>query len=213
MSQPNASINRSDDAPQSQSRRDFLYVATGAFATVGTLASLWPLIDQMNPSADVLAAGAPIKVDLSGIEPGQQITVMWRGQPIFIVHRTATALDALKSPALLSRLRDPSSEEMQQPPYAENWSRSVKPEFLVVVGICTHLGCIPEFRPKDAGGWPAGYFCPCHGSRYDLAGRVFQGVPAPYNLPVPPYRFEGNAIVIGENTGDAAFSLSDVLQI
>jgi ubiquinol-cytochrome c reductase iron-sulfur subunit len=197
-------------------RRDFIYVFAGAFAAVGAAASVWPLIDQMEPSADVLAAGSPLTVDLSKVEPGQQITVMWRGRPMFIVNRTPPILDGLKSQTFLSRLRDPDSQQNQQPDYARNWSRSIKPEFLVIVGICTHLGCIPEFRPEPAAGgaWPAGYFCPCHGSRYDMAGRVFQGVPAPYNLPVPPYRFENDTtIVIGENTGTSDYSLNDVEQI
>jgi ubiquinol-cytochrome c reductase iron-sulfur subunit len=208
-------ITSSATGPEA-TRRDFIYVFAGAFAAVGAAAAIWPLIDQMEPSADVLAAGSPLTVDLSKVEPGQQITVMWRGRPMFIVNRTPPILDALKAPAFLSRLRDPDSQQNQQPGYAQNWSRSIKPEFLIIVGICTHLGCIPEFRPEPVAGgnWPAGYFCPCHGSRYDMAGRVFQGVPAPYNLPVPPYRFENDTtIVIGENTGSSDYSLNDVEQI
>jgi ubiquinol-cytochrome c reductase iron-sulfur subunit len=209
---PDLSLLR-DELP----RRDFLYIATGAAAAVGTGFSLWPFVDQMNPSADVLASGAPVNVDLSKLEPGQQIVVIWRGHPVFVVNRSQKILAELKSPALLARLRDPGSASHQQPGYAENWSRALKPEYLVVVGVCTHLGCIPSFMPDPgslSAGWPGGYFCPCHGSKYDLAGRVFKGVPAPFNLPVPPYRFEGDTmLVIGENPEGTHYSLSDVEQI
>lgn len=200
-------------------RRDFLHIATGAMAAVGAALAAWPFIDQMNPSAAVLAAGAPMSIDLSKIEPGQQIVVMWRSKPIFIVHRTPAILAELKSPSLLGRLRDPQSEEHQQPAYADNWSRSLKPDYLVLVGICTHLGCIPEFHPNPGepslgANWPGGYFCPCHGSRYDLAGRVFQGVPAPLNLPVPPYHFANDTtLIIGENPPGQSFDLGSVEQL
>jgi ubiquinol-cytochrome c reductase iron-sulfur subunit len=158
-------------------------MATAAYVAA---AVAWTLIDQMNPSADVIAAGGPIDVDLASLTPGQQIVVRWQSHPIFIADRTPQALQTLQEPQLRDRLRDPDSEAHQQPPYAQNWHRSIKPEFLVLVGICTHLGCIPSYRPVAgeadlAPDWPGGYFCPCHGSRYDLAGRVFQGVPAPYN--------------------------------
>ncbi len=198
-------------------RRDFLYIATGVAVTIGSLAAVWPFIDQMNPAADVLAAGGPMTVDLGKIAPGQQIVVRWRSRPIFIVHRTEAALQRLKEPSLLARLRDPHSEQMQQPAYADNWSRAIHPEYLVLVGICTHLGCIPEFKPTagelDAQ-WPGGYFCPCHGSRYDMAGRVFKGVPAPLNLPVPPYHFaSATSLILGENPKGVSYSLSDIEQI
>ena len=173
-------------------RRDFLYIATGVMATVGGATALWPFIDQMEPGADVLSAGAPISVDLSSVQPGQQIVVVWRSRPIFVVRRTPAILEKLKANSLLTQLRDPNSEEHQQPPYATNWSRALNPEYLIVVGICTHLGCIPTFAPGPGSlgpTWPGGYLCHCHGSKYDLAGRVFKGVPAPYNLPVPPYTF------------------------
>ena len=201
-------------AEEGVSRRDFLYVATGAFGVVGAVMAAWPLIDQMNPSADVLAAGSPLTVDLSQVQPGQQIQVVWRSKPIFIVRRTPANLEQLKSPSDLNMLRDPNSDQMQQPPYAKNWSRSIKPEYLVLVGICTHLGCIPKYKPNPgeiSPTWPGGYFCPCHGSKYDLAGRVFKNVPAPLNLPVPPYHFESDtSIVIGENPKGVNFSLSQV---
>ena len=128
-------------------RRDFLYVATGAFVGMGVLAATWPFIDQMNPGADVLSAGSPLGVDLSSLQPGQQVVVRWRSRPIFIVYRTPASLAALKSVSHRNRLRDPDSEERQQPAYAVNEFRSVRPKYLVVVGICTHLGCIPTFSP------------------------------------------------------------------
>lgn len=198
-------------------RRDFLYIATGAVAGVGVLAAAWPFIDQMEPSTAVLSAGVPISVDLSPLQPGQQIVVIWRSRPLFIVHRTPVILEELKATSLTDRLRDPNSEELQQPPYARNWSRSIKPEYLVVVGVCTHLGCVPTFTPAPGtidASWPGGYLCHCHGSKYDLAGRVFKGVPAPFNLPVPPYSYSNNTtLLIGQNPAGENFSLSSIEQI
>jgi ubiquinol-cytochrome c reductase iron-sulfur subunit len=199
-------------------RRDFLVIAANALMGVGAACAAWPLIKSMNPAQDVLAAGAPIDIDISSIQPGQQIVVLWRSRPVFIVNRNPDELAKLQSAQDLSLLRDPDSNELQQPPYAKNWHRSIKPEFLVLVGICTHLGCIPNFTPAAGGAlgadWPGGYFCPCHGSRYDLAGRVFSGVPAPYNLPVPPYRFVSDKVVrIGENPPDSAFDFASIEQI
>lgn len=202
-----------------ETRRDFLYIATGAVAAVGAAATLIPLLGQMNPDAATIAAGGPVDVDLAGVQPGQQIVVRWRSRPIFIVHRTPAILSALQNSQLVAQLSDPQSEQIQQPPYAVNWHRSVKPEFGVLVGICTHLGCIPMFEPQPnptspAPNWLGGYFCPCHGSKYDLAGRVFSGVPAPYNLPVPPYHFVSDTrIRIGENPAGANFDFDDVRQI
>ena len=154
----------SDDETDATTRRDFLYIVTGALGAVGVGAAAWPFIDQMNPSADVLAAGGPMDVDLSSLEPGQQITVVWRGKPIFIVYRTEAELKRLQEGSDISLLRDPNSDAHQQPEYARNWHRSIKPEYLVVVGICTHLGCIPEFRPGVGGSlgrqWPGAIFAP-----------------------------------------------------
>jgi ubiquinol-cytochrome c reductase iron-sulfur subunit len=199
-------------------RRDFLVMASNALLGVGAACAAWPLISSMNPARDVLAAGAPIDVDISAVQPGQQILVLWRSRPVFIVNRPSGELQKLQTPADTSLLRDPNSDVMQQPPYAKNWHRSIKPEFLVLVGICTHLGCIPEFKPEPGGflgaGWPGGYFCPCHGSRYDLSGRVFQSVPAPYNLPVPPYHFVNDKTIrIGENPPETAWDFSSIEQI
>lgn len=200
-------------------RRDLLKLITVATAAIGTGAVAWAFIDSMNPAADVIAAGAPIDIDLSKMSPGQQIVILWRGSPILIVNRPADALKTLQTPALVSRLSDPNSEVMQQPPYAENWHRSINPEYAVMVGICTHLGCLPSYFPQPSTDnpvpdWPGGYFCPCHGSKYDLAGRVYSGVPAPYNLPVPPYHFPSEHVLrIGENPDGVTFELSSVVQM
>lgn len=200
-------------------RRDLLKLITVATAAIGTGAVAWAFIDSMNPAADVIAAGAPIDIDLSKMSPGQQIVILWRGSPILIVNRPADALKTLQTPALVSRLSDPNSEVMQQPPYAENWHRSINPEYAVMVGICTHLGCLPSYFPQPSTDnpvpdWPGGYFCPCHGSKYDLAGRVYSGVPAPYNLPVPPYHFPSEHVLrIGENPNGVTFELSSVVQM
>jgi ubiquinol-cytochrome c reductase iron-sulfur subunit len=200
-------------------RRDFLYIATATVGAVGAVAAAVPFIDQMNPDAATLAAGGPVDLDLSKVDPGQQILVRWRSRPIFVTHRTDKLLKELQSASLVARLSDPKSEVHQQPPYAQNWHRSVKPEYGVLVGICTHLGCIPMFFPQPSDSqptsdWPGGYFCPCHGSKYDLAGRVFAGVPAPYNLPVPPYHFvNDHTIRIGENPKDVAWDFGSIRQI
>ena len=201
------------------SRRDFLYVATAAVGAVGTAAVLWPLIDQMNPDAATEAAGEPLDIDVGQLQPGQQVVALWQSHPVFIVHRPQPALDALKTPEHLALLSDPDSTARQQPDYAANWSRSIKPEFLVLVGVCTHLGCIPKFFPQPspsdpAPNWPGGYFCPCHGSKYDLAGRVFRGVPAPYNLPVPPNHFPNDKTLrVGENPPGSTFDFGSILQV
>lgn len=199
-------------------RRDFLVLAASALGAIGAAGVAWPLIDTMNPAQDTLAAGAPIEIDISHLQPGQQIVVLWRGRPIFIVHRTPEELAKLEAGKDLSALRDPNSGVLQQPDYAKNWHRSIKPEILVLVGICTHLGCIPSFKPAPGGelgpSWQGGYFCPCHGSRYDLAGRVFSGVPAPFNLPVPPYTFVSDSVIrVGENPQGSTFDLNSVEQI
>jgi len=200
-------------------RRDFLYVATGAVATIGAAATLVPMFSQMNPDASTLAAGGPVEFDVSKLAPGQQAVVRWRSRPIFVVNRPPDALKTLQDQSHLSLLADPDSDEIQQPPYAKNWHRSVKPELSVLVGICTHLGCIPLFYPNPSqtlptAGWQGGYFCPCHGSKYDLAGRVFHGVPAPYNLPVPPYRFVNDTTLrIGENPENVTWSFESIAQL
>ena len=186
-------------------RRDFLYVATGAAAAVGAAATAWPLVSQMNPDASTIAEGAPVDFDISSVQPGQQVVVRWRKKPILVVRRTPEVLAMLRNPQLVERLRDAQSANSQQPDYAGNWHRSINPEYAVMTGICTHLGCIPVFFPNPgptwfAKDWLGGYFCACHGSKYDLAGRVFKDVPAPQNLTVPPYRFVDDKMIrIGED--------------
>jgi ubiquinol-cytochrome c reductase iron-sulfur subunit len=209
------------DEPSSEesTRRDFVNVAATAFVGVGAAAAAWPLVDQMNPDAATRAAGGPIDLDVSKLQPGQQVVVLWRKRPIFVTNRPPEALHTLQDPKLIDRLADPLSKTPQQPPYAQNWHRSMKPEYAVIVGICTHLGCIPTFYPHPSASvpvaqWLGGYFCPCHGSKYDLAGRVFKGVPAPFNLPVPPYRFVNDATIrIGENPTGVDFDFSSIWQI
>jgi ubiquinol-cytochrome c reductase iron-sulfur subunit len=183
-------------------RRRFLTITTAVVGGVGVVAVAVPFIKSWEPSARAKAAGAPVTADISKIEPGQKVTFAWRSQPVFVVNRTKDQLAAL--PTLDGRLTDPKSEVTdQQPTYAQNATRSIKPEWLVVVGLCTHLGCVPDFEPVMKPepfdpNWKGGFYCPCHKSRYDLAGRVFQGVPAPKNLPVPPYHFvDDNTIQIG----------------
>ena len=200
-------------------RRDFLFIATGTVAAVGAAATLVPLVSQMNPDASTLAAGGPVDLDIGKIEPGQQVVVRWRERPIFVFHRTPETLKTLQDKQLTSQLADPESQQVQQAPYATNWHRSIEPEFGVLVGICTHLGCIPLFYPQPnaaspVADWLGGYFCPCHGSKYDPAGRVFSGVPAPYNLPVPPYTFVSNTTIrIGENPSGSNWDFSAIRQL
>jgi ubiquinol-cytochrome c reductase iron-sulfur subunit len=204
------------EAPD-QTRRDLILTFAGGLAAVGAGIAAWPLISSVGPSSDVLASANPLNVDLSHLEPSSQTVVQWRGLPIFLTRRTPKELNVLRESQDTSRLRDPNSDELQQPSYAKNWHRSIKPEYLVLIGICTHLGCIPKFQPKPGEldpGWLGGYFCPCHGSKYDLAGRVYTGVPAPYNLPVPPHRFVSNTVIrVGENPKDSKFEIGSVEQL
>ena len=205
--------------PTGETRRDFLSLVTMSFAGLGTIAIAWTLVDLMNPSADVIAAGAPMDIDISKIEAGQEIIVRWRGDPILIVNRTPEALKALQEPSMIALLSDPNSTVDQQPSYAKNWHRSIKPEFLVLVGICTASwlpAAVPAAAQPDRSGGKleGGYFCPCHGSKYDLAGHVYKNVPAPYNLPVPPYHFpDDKTLRIGENPTGVTFDLSEVVQL
>jgi ubiquinol-cytochrome c reductase iron-sulfur subunit len=173
-------------------KRKFLIAATSAVGGVAVAGVAVPLVMSMLPSARAKAAGAPVEVDISKVEPGMLLTVEWRGKPVWIVNRTKEMLDLLGNHD--DRLVDPNSEQPQQPAYCKNPTRSIKPEYLVAVGICTHLGCSPTYRKEvgaaDLGAdWPGGFFCPCHGSRFDLAARVFKNVPAPINLLIPPYQY------------------------
>jgi len=189
-------------------RRKFLVGGAAAVGGLGAAALVAPMLASMSPSARAKAAGAPVEADISKISPGQLLTVEWRGKPVWIVNRTEEALEALAADT--ARLSDPDSEIEQQPAYAQNAARSIKPEYLVVVGVCTHLGCSPTYRPEiapaDLGGdWDGGFFCPCHGSKFDLAGRVYAGVPAPTNLEIPPYRYvDDGTIVVGEDPEEGA---------
>ena len=188
-------------------RRYFLTVATVATGAVGAAFAITPFLASWKPSARAKALGAPVEVDISKLEAGALMKIEWRGKAVYIVHRTPEMIAALKNND--GRLRDPQSAESDQPAFAKNEARAIKPEYLVLVGVCTHLGCAPldKFSPGDAtvsADWPGGFFCPCHGSKFDMSGRVFQGVPAPLNLPVPPYKFVGDTrIVIGADTGNA----------
>lgn len=188
-------------------RRRFLTAATTVVGAVGAGFVLVPFVSSMQPSAKARAAGAPVRADISKLEPGQMIRVKWRGKPVWMVKRTEEMLETL--PTLDGELRDPESLQPMQPEYAQNGYRSIKPEVLVTVGICTHLGCSPTYRPDvapaDLGAdWKGGFFCPCHGSTFDLAGRVYKGVPAPLNLEIPPHRYlSDDEIMIGEDGGVA----------
>ena len=176
--------------------------------SVAGVAVAVPFVLSMNPSARARAAGAPVEQDISKIEPGMMITIEWRGKPVWIVHRTPEMLASL--PKIDSEMVDPKSSVKQQPDYARNEVRSIKPEYLVLVGICTHLGCSPSQKlkagPESGMGndWAGGFFCPCHGSKFDLAGRVFKGVPAPINLEVPPYAYLSDTrLIVGSDTKGA----------
>jgi len=188
-------------------RRKLLASATGLVGGAGLVAASLPFIASMTPSERARAAGAPVDADFTILRPGEQGTFEWRGQPLWILRRTEAMLKALESASLREKLVDPDSRvKGQQPAYARNVFRSIKPEYLVLVPICTHLGCVPSFRPDvgppDLGPeWPGGYFCPCHGSRFDLAGRVYRNVPAPKNLVVPPHKYVTDTrVLIGEDT-------------
>ena len=191
-------------------KRRFLTLLTTAVGAVGTGFAATPFVLSMMPSARAKAAGGPVEADISKLEPGQLMTVEWRGKPVWILRRSKEMLDHLGDHNDL--LADPDSKVAdQQPAYAQNPDRSIKPQILVLVGICTHLGCSPQQRlaigPASGMGedWPGGFFCPCHGSKFDLAGRVFKNVPAPFNLPVPPYTFVSDTkILIGEDKKGAA---------
>jgi len=189
-------------------RRRFLTAATSVVGAVGVGFVLVPFVSSMQPSARARAAGAPVRADISKLEPGQMVRVKWRGKPVWLVRRTEEMLETL--PTLDPQLRDPESLESEQPAYAQNAYaqnayRSIKPEVLITVGICTHLGCSPTYRPDvgaaDLGAdWEGGFFCPCHGSKFDLAGRVYKSVPAPTNLVIPPHRYLSETeLVIGDD--------------
>ena len=190
-------------------KRRFLLAASGVAGGIAAVGTAVPFFLSMLPSARARAAGAPVEVDISKVEPGMLMSVEWRGQPVWVLHRTPEMLKDIKE--MDPRVADPGSDGSTQPDYAKNEYRSVKPEYLVLVGICTHLGCSPTAKLQagaDSGlgpDWLGGFFCPCHGSKFDLAGRVLKDVPAPRNLVVPPYRFVGDArLVVGDDKGKGA---------
>ena len=188
------------------SRRHFLTVATSVTGTAGVIMAAVPFVMSFKPNARAQALGAPVQVDISKLEIGAMVRVMWRGKPVWVLRRSPEMLELMADSN--ATLADPNSEvASQQPPYAQNQTRSIEPEILVVLGVCTHLGCAPierfDIAPADLGpDWVGGFYCPCHGSKFDLAGRVYAGVPAPTNLPVPPYRFlREDLILVGDDTG------------
>jgi ubiquinol-cytochrome c reductase iron-sulfur subunit len=181
-------------------RRKFLTAATSAVGVAGVVGVAVPFLGSWNPSAKAKAAGAPVKADIGKLEEGQMVVVEWRGKPVYVMRRSeAQVADLAKLDAVL---KDPNSEISEQPDYISGVERALRPDILVLVGLCTHLGCAPKFRPEvgaaDLGGdeWLGGFFCPCHGSKFDLSGRVYAGVPASTNLVVPPYSFEGDSVLV-----------------
>ncbi|EGR4179168.1 ubiquinol-cytochrome c reductase iron-sulfur subunit [Vibrio cholerae] len=195
------------NAPLNQGRRRFLTATTAVVGGLGAVAVAVPFIKSWNPSAKAKAAGAPVEVEISKLEEGQMVRVEWRGKPVWVVRRSQAVVEGLKNHE--NQLRDPNSDELQQPNYAQNPYRSIKPEYFIAVGICTHLGCSPTYLPdsfsEQVQGVKSGFFCPCHGSKFDMAGRVFQAVPAPLNLVIPPHMYLSDTrIVIGlDETGEA----------
>lgn len=190
-----------------RSKRRFLIAATTAVGGVAAVGAAVPFVMSMLPSERAKAAGAPVEVDVSKIEPGMMLNVEWQGKPVWVVNRTKAMLDALSKND--AQLADAKSEIPQQPDYCKNATRSIKPEILVAVGICTHLGCSPTYRPEVAPAdlgpdWTGGFFCPCHGSRFDMAARVFSGVPAPTNLVVPKHKYLSDGrLLIGDDSKGA----------
>ena len=190
-----------DQEKPDKTRRN-LVVATSVVGGAAALGSAIPFVASMLPSERAKAAGAPVEVDLSRIGPGQMEVVEWRAKPVWVIRRTKEMLDSLK--VAEARLTDPASKSSEQPEYAENEHRSKNPELMVMEGVCTHLGCSPQLRSAEAkaemgADWAGGFYCPCHGSKFDYAGRVFRGAPAPTNLPVPPYTIADSKLVIGED--------------
>jgi ubiquinol-cytochrome c reductase iron-sulfur subunit len=194
------------NVPVNNGRRRFLTAATSVVGGVGVVGWAVPFIGSWNPSAKAKAAGAPVEVNVGKVEKGQMIRAEWRGKPVFIVRRSDEMLAEI--PKVNDQLRDPNSEEQQQPSYATNINRSIKPDLWVGLGVCTHLGCAPSYKKGDMSeiveGMDYGFFCPCHGSKFDMSGRVFQGVPAPLNLVVPEHSYiSDDTLLIGVGQGDA----------
>lgn len=187
-----------------QGRRRVLTALTSVVGAAGAVGAAIPFVGSWSPSAKAKAAGAPVNVNIGKLQPGQMVTVEWRGKPVYVVRRTPEAMKSLED--VVPQLRDPSSDKSEQPEYAKNATRSIKDEYLVLLGLCTHLGCAPTYRPdvgaEDLGGdaWLGGFFCRCHGSKFDLAGRVLKGVPAPINLEIPAHKYLSDDVIrIGED--------------
>ncbi|MBB99529.1 MAG: ubiquinol-cytochrome c reductase iron-sulfur subunit [Rhodobacteraceae bacterium] len=177
-------------------RRRFLIGATSFVAGAGVVGAAIPFVQSWNPSAKAKAVGAPVKVNIGKLEPGAMVTVEWQGKPVWVLRRTASNIENLRQSPHRALLRDPDSEINQQSDYAKNEFRSIKEKIFVAVGICTHLGCVPNYEPKGMEGVDhALFFCPCHGSKFDLAGRVFKSVPAPTNLIIPPHQYLDNDVL------------------
>ena len=179
-----------------------LIVATSAVGSVAGLGAAVPFVASMWPSERARAAGAPVEVNISNIAPGEMAVIEWRGKPVWVIHRTKEMIESLK--AVTARLTDPESRSSKQPAYAKNETRAQNPEWMVMEGVCTHLGCSPQLKTAEAksemgGDWAGGFYCPCHGSKFDYAGRVFRGAPAPLNLEVPPYTNAEGKLTIGED--------------
>lgn len=198
------SVGSIDTGEVDQDRRRFLTAGAGVVGAAGAVVSVIPFLASLQPSEKAKAEGAPVEFDIGKLSPGMKVTIEWRKRAVFIVRRTPEMLESLEEVQPL--LVDPNSENVsQQPEYAQNLARSIKPEYLVMVGRCTHLGCLPTYRPdvapQDLGeDWKGGFFCPCHGSKFDLAGRVYKGVPAPINMEIPPYRYISDSVIrIGED--------------
>lgn len=192
-----------DNKEINQGRRRFLTLATAGAGGLAAAGVATPFLASFFPSEKAKAAGAAVEIDISKLESGQMLTAEWRGKPIWVVNRTEQQLKDLSG--LDGQLADPNSETEQQPAYCQNETRAIKPEYWVAVGICTHLGCSPTYRPDiapaDLGAdWKGGFFCPCHGSKFDIAGRVYKGVPAPTNLVIPPHKYlDDNTLLVGED--------------
>lgn len=200
------SVEGTDDVPNPE-RRKLLVRATTAAGGLGIAAASYPFLASLAPSGRARAQGGPVETGISGLASGELITVEWRSKPVWVLRRSPDMLARLKN--VRAELSDPDSRvDSQQPPYARNPVRSADPEYLVTIALCTHLGCIPSFRPEPQSlqpGWPGGFYCPCHGSKFDLAGRVFKGSPAPTNLVVPPYSFSspGQLVIGRDSEGEA----------
>ncbi len=207
MAADNVASNGAGAPAVDEKRRRLLTTGVGVVGALGAATMAIPFVSSMSPSARAKAAGAPVEIDISKLEPGQRVIVEWRGKPVWVVRRTPELLESLEQ--VSDELRDIESDKSEQPDYAKNVHRSINPEVLVMTGVCTHLGCSPTFRPDVAPAdlgpdWKGGFFCPCHGSKFDISGRVYKGAPAPTNLPVPPHAFVSESIIlVGEDGGQA----------